>query len=249
MNKKKIIDSLQSALSQIIFIIIGILLALQVDNWKKDVNDKKEEIKQLQALKKDFIATKKNIERTLKLEAKMFNYSLKLINVMESEHFTYDVDSVRKYLGESKCWYGSEPVTATYDALIASNQLSIISSNDLKSQLVLFASELNSGFEDHAEAMNLIMKLEFEMSEYVSDILPNSDRKYIGIPQKNNVNKSRIDELLRKKSFLGALTLKMITEKTRKKWEEQLLKKVLSIISSIEKELQEKCTDCKSNNP
>ena len=57
---------LKYTIGEILLVMIGILLALQVNNWNQNRIDKKREITLLEQLLDNFIANKKNIENGIK---------------------------------------------------------------------------------------------------------------------------------------------------------------------------------------
>tara|TARA_R110000787_G_scaffold32138_6_gene84930 strand:+ start:3659 stop:3889 length:231 start_codon:yes stop_codon:yes gene_type:complete len=74
---------------------------------------------------------------------------------MEQEKLSDNLDFIRYYFDEGTwSWYRHEPVTGTYDALIASNNLGLIKNTELKHALAKFVAEL--GFKDHEESMDRI---------------------------------------------------------------------------------------------
>ena len=173
MAKSKITNYLKYALGETLLVVLGILIALQVNVWNEKKKERNEERKALCELRADFEETRNNLSRTLRLQKTMLHYSVKLIDIMEREDFSQPTDTIMTSFGEGTwSWYRFEPVIGAYDALIASNNLSLIKNTDLKYELAKFFSEARLGFEDHQESINIIKEMEVEMSPYISDILP-----------------------------------------------------------------------------
>ena len=61
------------AIGEIVLVIIGILIALQINNWNIENSNKKIEKQLLISLKGDFTKTKKNIEKTIELQTNVLN--------------------------------------------------------------------------------------------------------------------------------------------------------------------------------
>ena len=81
------------AIGEIILVVIGILIALQINNWNENRKASSEEIKILKALEADFKVSKQRIEETIKIQSIVMDYSQILINIHENgnqdqfEHF------------------------------------------------------------------------------------------------------------------------------------------------------------------
>ena len=74
------------AIGEIVLVVIGILIALQINNWNENRKAANEEIKILNALYSDFKISKERIEETIKIQSKVLNYSQILIRIHERQN-------------------------------------------------------------------------------------------------------------------------------------------------------------------
>jgi len=65
LSKSKFSKYLIYAIGEIILVVIGILIALQINNWNEDRNDRAKEQQLLQSFKTDLIATRTELERVM----------------------------------------------------------------------------------------------------------------------------------------------------------------------------------------
>ncbi len=67
LEKGKTINYLKYAIGEIVLVVIGILIALQINNWNQDQKIAEERIHYMNLLKADLVADQKKIEQLLKL--------------------------------------------------------------------------------------------------------------------------------------------------------------------------------------
>ena len=92
-DDNKPIKYLRYAIGEIVLVVIGILIALQINNWNEQRKDRKIEISYLERLlsevKKDSASINQNIQLADKLSAAYQNYILKMYTEQKtSKDFT-----------------------------------------------------------------------------------------------------------------------------------------------------------------
>ena len=234
------------AIGEIVLVVIGILIALQINNWNENRKAANEEIKILKALQADFRVSKERIEKTLEAQSKVMNHSQTLLeihersNKKEYQYFDTHLDSLSYLIGYGTSWYRAEPVTGAYNSLTSAGKIDLIQNEDLRNLLAQFIADFESGFEDQESSMKLLEKLNKETSHFIFKIASNKFRKNL------NYNTRKIDSLnitesfFTNDSYFGNLFLKSLDEHNRLERQKQMLEQVNSILNIIKQELGSK---------
>lgn len=232
------------AIGEIVLVVIGILIALQLNTWNENRKAKNEEQKILTALQSDFKVSKTRIEKTMVQQQDVLDHSKTLIDIHERqdlkeyEYFDTHLDSLDYLISYGTSWYRTEPVTGAYNALISAGKVDLIKNENLRHLLAQFSADLESGFEDHESAMDLLTILTNQISEFTLTITNNKFRKTL------NLNARKQDTLIVGKkffsdnSYFGNLFYKHLLENNRYYRQKSMLKQTDSILSLIDKELK-----------
>jgi hypothetical protein len=164
MEKNKTGKYFKYAIGEIILVVIGILIALQINNWNESNKLKKEETLYLKRLKtdleKDTLYYNNNIDRANLLINKNYSFLKKLYEEQKS------IEEGRKLMN-LPLW-DSEYLTIqdnTYSELVSSGKLNIISNPTLKVAVVDFYRLIDSKENSIKEANEYSREL---MGYYVS---------------------------------------------------------------------------------
>ncbi len=122
------------ALGEILLVMIGILLALQVNNWNEGRKEKKLELQLLEGLKSDLNGSINDMTQVLRIDSIMINNGELLIEILENEASTYQ-DSMAQLFGWIEIWDPFEPRMMAYENL-RSIGYDVISNNTLRSNIV-----------------------------------------------------------------------------------------------------------------
>jgi hypothetical protein len=131
MEKNKSGKYFKYAIGEIILVVIGILIALQINNWNQQHKQKNEELKQLKALKLEFEKNALILDSITKHHTENEDATLRLINA--TNHYTIsEFDSL--YL-KTVYNYNFDPSKGIYNSLINSGNIELISNQTLKYKL------------------------------------------------------------------------------------------------------------------
>ena len=131
MAENKFTRYLLYAIGEIILVVIGILLALQINTWNENKQRNQEEKKLLVALLEDFKENKIRIEEAIGKEEDVVNRSKDLIQAMQSKQKGVDPDEIRNWVASgAKSWWKTEFVTGTYDAMVNSGKIELLKNED-----------------------------------------------------------------------------------------------------------------------
>ena len=157
MSENKTGKYLKYAIGEIILVVIGILIALSLNNWKDDLDNQGEETRILIGLKQEFEANLLEVKRNIKLNSATVASSIDLINLIRSENpflNTRYVDSLLYVVYQ----FGSfDAQTGLIDEVISSGKLSIINNIELRNRLTSFSGMLDNAEEDYKIRMDYYM--------------------------------------------------------------------------------------------
>ncbi|MEB8346798.1 DUF6090 family protein [Flavobacteriaceae bacterium KMM 6898] len=234
MEKNKTGKYFKYAIGEIALVVIGILIALSINNWNDNRNKRNEELLLLESIEQDFNENKQRLNQTIKAQEKMIFNSISFVTLM-ANNTGKEVrqDSILKLKSYAHSWYRAELVNSSYLTIINSGKGNYIQNLNLKKRLAEFSTELESGFEDDyesKESLNFMYKISYE---HESMFLSKAKKKKLGIDiPKDSIRKS-IDLLISNKSYLGALINKTGIESARLAYQKKLLAQTDEILNEI----------------
>jgi len=143
------------ALGEIILVVLGILIALQIDNWNENKLDRRREAKLLIALHHDFKANAENLTKALayypllmeQLEQKQSYLGLTKDEINDSIEKTL----INTFFPNTKIYEGSLQV------LLNSESLQLVSNDSLKRQLTSYPAFVSSFKEQETAAKDIVL--------------------------------------------------------------------------------------------
>jgi len=145
MEKNKTGKYLKYAIGEIILVVIGILIALQINDWSSFRNERKLEQNLLHSLKAEFERNLIELERDHKLNLSAQNAALAL---MQNDRLSYSKAKTDSLIGTVFNYAVFDARTGTFDETIASGNLKLIQNDDLKELLGQWTGELNDLRDD-----------------------------------------------------------------------------------------------------
>ncbi|WP_051229706.1 DUF6090 family protein [Psychroserpens burtonensis] len=234
---------LKYAIGEIILVVIGILIALQINTWNENRKAKNEEIKILKALQADFMVSKDRIEGTIKSQSKVMRYSKTLINIHERQDKTefhyYDthLDSLTYLIGYGTSWHREELVTGAYNSLTSAGKIDLIQNENLRNLLAQFMADYELGFEDQENSMHLLQELNKETNHLFLKIAGSYFRDKFDYKPISIDSLAISESFFTNDSYFGNLFLKSFDEFNRLKRQEDMRNQIQSILDSIKQEL------------
>jgi len=192
LSENKTAKYFKYAIGEIILVMVGILLALQVSNWNQDRKDRISERKLLDNIHRDFVQNKVKFDTI-----KAVNY--RNLTNLDSIVALLPIDSImwqksRKFRDALKT-ETYNPYSSTVDALINSNSLELIQDQELQRYLVSWKDVLLDYLEEETGYMKMMKEefLSFQLENFdwrfgESDKLPNRETARI-IMQNHWINR------------------------------------------------------------
>jgi hypothetical protein len=221
------------AIGEIILVVLGILIALQINNWNEARKEKEQEAIILSDIQEDFIATRSNFLETIKNQEEMILHSRYLINVIEAKDYSIHPDTIRQYIRRGAfSHHREEAVMGSYDAIIGSGKTSIIKNKELLNALANFSSQYQAGFEDETKSDNLLNLMMTASKDFYSPLSDDGVRRSIALTKRYNVKEKEIavKNLYENESFLAYLLQKTKWETARITYQKNLLKSLNKVL-------------------
>jgi len=118
-------------IGEILLVVIGILIALQVNNWNEDRKENQERIALIHALKSDYESSLVVIERQINDCETRGSILKQLLAYSASEPIEIPDDSLKVMLQESLRFTFSQTFRTTYEEAKSSGKLSLIQNQNL----------------------------------------------------------------------------------------------------------------------
>ena len=126
------------AIGEIILVVIGILIALQINNWNEERKERVQEQELLTQLQSEFKSNLEQLDQKTALRNQMISASLKLLHYVDHPE-ARDTDSIIKYLAHT----GTAP---TFDPIVndinSSGRIQLLKNTNLKEKLARWTSEV-----------------------------------------------------------------------------------------------------------
>jgi hypothetical protein len=230
------------AIGEIILVVIGILIALQVNNRNEDQKERKSEIRYLQRIKADlaqdslsiYNAIQSNLYRKERAE---YLLQLSKHNTLVIDQPTYFIQSI-EYAGYT---YSPRQTDHTYEEIKSAGELALILNEDLRTQISSYYAEL----ENRSQYRFITQQIQLKYLDYRIGILSDAQQIQMGsfndsITYSNDEAINVLNRMLSKEKFITLLP-SVIQSKIRT--HENLNRRysnVKHIIESIEQELNKR---------
>ena len=157
------------AVGEIVLVVIGILIALSINNWNENRLKSNKETTILANIHKEFIQNKIQLERVIKGHKREHSNSAKIISLfpITSKPEPIVLDSLSGYLWESYEGYTFDPSQTSINALISTSSFDIISNADLRNLLISWNDLVKDYQEEERHNIDFIMnKYEVYISKH-----------------------------------------------------------------------------------
>ena len=135
LNKNKFSKYLLYAIGEIILVMIGIILALQVNKWNDQRKQNIEEIRILYALKSEFEEAKLQLNFKKELLTNVIQVCYELLEICESEDKIFDDFTLDSLISLSYYRFTFEPPNGIIHELFSSGKISFVSNDELRNLL------------------------------------------------------------------------------------------------------------------
>jgi hypothetical protein len=147
MKKNKTGKYFKYAIGEIVLVMIGILLALQVSNWNQDRKDRISERKLLDNIHRDFVHNKVGFDSLKAIHYRALKGLEKLVTLFPLGNDSLKYEAYKKYnLQIEGMTY--DPYSSSIESLVNSNALQLIQDEELQKYLVSWKDVFRDYKED-----------------------------------------------------------------------------------------------------
>lgn len=140
----KVISYMLYAVGEIFLVVVGILIAVQIDDWNQHRKDQKKEKELLKSLNAEFQINKNSLLKSIKSYQNLFSstsYAMELMGKPEERLSKINLDSVISSCIDT---YDYTPTQNVLSEILSTGKLDLIQSDSLKFYLFLWTSDMNS---------------------------------------------------------------------------------------------------------
>jgi hypothetical protein len=148
--EKRLTQYFLYALGEIFLVVVGILIALQINEWNEERKRNLERMELYKALQKDFITTKALLGEGKKKGNRGIHRMESFLNAAGTDPGNYPIDSIKYWAGGAFDAPFVDPILTTYDAAIASGRISLIEDAELLEDLAGFIRS-KQFYRDHLD--------------------------------------------------------------------------------------------------
>jgi hypothetical protein len=144
----KIGQYLKYAIGEILLVVIGILIALYINNWNEGRKDRAKEKAILKELNKDFVKNLAQFNRLKKVYFSSLDASLKFKYYINQPNVIAVKDSVGKYYYAGFNGVSYNPSNGVVESLISSGEYQLITNDTLRNYLISWKDVLEDYLEE-----------------------------------------------------------------------------------------------------
>lgn len=162
LKEGKTTNYLKYAIGEIVLVVIGILIALQINNWNENRKLQNEKHKLMIALKNEFTDNKKNLEEVIEGLSQSNRYFVKILNFSAGIETHLPIDSLRFYTSKIYYLQTLSLLTSVQEEAISSGKFELLD-NHLK--------QLLSTFKDFNKSLNSLNDNSQPITTYSDDTI------------------------------------------------------------------------------
>ncbi|QBA63958.1 DUF6090 family protein [Muriicola soli] len=242
MEKNKTGKYLKYAIGEIVLVVIGILIALSINNWNIEKNNRIEEVKILKNLRSDFEASIKELDELDEIRKSSLSCIKTIFSIIETKTNPYSEKQL-----DSLVMYASVPPTyngqmGTLEMLFNSGKVNIISNDEIKNLLITWPGLVDDVTEEEIILRDLSYnQYDNNSSKYLSKTNQMKLFKYRNIPfqsMPNGAMKSNYDGYFKDSDIENNYAMRMSLLLLIENGSENLVQVAKYIINKIDIELK-----------
>jgi len=220
------------AIGEILLVVIGILIALQINNWNEARKNRKEEQKILIGLQQEFKLNERQFKNVLSIHNRVLQAQLHWLQIMEGEREVPNNIALDTLFTLSAENWTFNPVKGVINSLITSGKIDLIRNDSLKFHL----TNWNDIVDDYREDELALRKFSMEiMTPFLLDKVPFNEQTIAHMDKYEAASKIDYKPLLTSLKYRNIL-------KVRTAWINEILregKDIEHILNNIIRHLSE----------
>ena len=235
-DDNKPLKYMRYAIGEIVLVVIGILIALSINNWNELKKERVKEQKILASLYQDFKINIKNLDDALNVYPEMEDRSIRVLGLVGIAN---DSLKIMNPLSIIKTTYHlTEIVDGTLNSILSSDKLEIIKNDSLKKLLTSYPASAKNFKKWEENLEKVILEIQRPIAEeYISltDLLPRENLIFRSIKLKST--QSNYEGLLNDLRWQNVLMHRYYATQELSEAAMELKKKTVEICSLLRKDL------------
>lgn len=137
------------AIGEIVLVVIGILIALQINNWNQELGNKQDEHLIVKNLNLEFKKNKISIQKFIKHHESILSDTRDLMNLIGEPEETLKRLNLDSLISRSIDYWTYKPSQSVVSDIISSGKLNLITSDSLRLQLFDWSVNLDENEENY----------------------------------------------------------------------------------------------------
>ncbi|MCJ7466927.1 MAG: DUF6090 family protein [Maribacter sp.] len=240
LTENKVSKYMFYALGEIVLVVIGILIALQINNWNELKKERLKEYQILMALQKDFRVNKANLDRTTIWLPQLMDTLAKGLTYIGKDALqsSEQMQNTITYTSYSL----TDVVDGSLTSVLSSEKLELISNDSLKYRLTAYPSIVKKFQKQEALLENYVLEKQRPiLRKYITllDIIDIPSEYKPGFAQlKKEVVKSDYKGLLNDREYQNAIAGILIQNSLLLQYANEIIKETELIIMLLDDTLQ-----------
>ncbi len=238
----KIFNYMKYAVGEIILVVIGILIALQINTWNELKKQRSEELSTLRNIRSDFTNAIQEFEENNKFREQIISTTTALYNHIQNNQNNFTkrhMDSLLAVLLINPTYNGQ---SETLNILFNSGKINIISNDSIKNALVLWPQQVEDITEDEIYSSNILYNVLLPViKEHISlyDVYRRIDYKRYDLFESRTASPFECDYpgLLKDPDFESALTARELPTSVSLLQSREIIVTAKKIIHLIDSEI------------
>ena len=156
MEKNKTGKYLKYAIGEIVLVVIGILIALQLNTWNQDRQNRKQEVLLLTQLLNEYTNNLNQLDIKIESRNDILKSSLKLLTYRNLKEDQLNIDTVNLHISRTLTRPTFDPDLGVTDELTNSGNLYLLTNLELRNSITSFPSFLDELEEEELVIFNLV---------------------------------------------------------------------------------------------
>jgi hypothetical protein len=165
LNEGKTTKYFKYAIGEIVLVVIGILIALNINNWNEHRKSVAKEKSVLAAIHNEFLQNRTQLDSAISSHRRDYNYTKKLITMFPIDIKSHNLDSITKYAFFSLSQWTFNPSQGSINSIINTSSFDIIENDSLRNLLISWPDLVSDFKEDEERAA---MTIDNTMDPYLS---------------------------------------------------------------------------------
>ena len=167
MEKNKTGKYLKYAIGEIILVVIGILIALSINNWNENLKNQTKKISLLKALKIEFISNQKQLDTVLYYDNLVLENTSKLMKLSPETSIDIIQDSLPYWLQNSAFRWTFDPLNGALRSGISSGEIHLIKNDSLSNLLFGWSDFVSDYKEGETRTVEAVKASKFVIEKHI----------------------------------------------------------------------------------